>query len=165
MVNRKYRVVVPIVLSMGLAVQLLGGVLTGFHQKWFEMGFFFFFVGFTVYGYVGFLLNLKIDTCFEHLENLISGKSDSIRLGNQLIGNVVTILMVIFIAALTSLSILAGLRQHWFIMCVLSVALAITFFISWGVMTALKIAAFSKRMEELISKDKDDRSSKEQSGE
>ena len=160
--NRNNIVVVSIVLSMGLVVQCLIGSISGQQQDWFGMCFFFFLAAFTVYIYVGFLLNLKIDTCFNRMQDLISMKSDATRLANRLIDYIVTIFMVISAAFLASLSILAGLRKHWLVLCVLLVALASTVFICRGVMIALKIDAYSKHLEEIISKGKNDSATKEQ---
>lgn len=79
MLNRKNRVVVPIVFSIMLVVLLLGGVLAGLWQDWFRMGLLFFLGVFIVNCCVSVLLDLKIDTCFKRLEDLTSGKSDSTR--------------------------------------------------------------------------------------
>ena len=143
-------------------VLLLFGVLTGLHHDWFRMGLCFFLAVYMVDGCVGGLLNLKIDSCFTRLEELISSKSDSVRLRNP--SKVVSIFLVVIAPLLLLLSMLAGLRQYWLMMCVLLSACAITFFIFGGVMIALRINAYSRRLEELISRDKDGRASKEQSG-
>lgn len=79
--------------------------------------------------------------------------------------NVARIFMCVFLIVLSLLSILAGLRQHWLMLGSFSAGFAITTIIWWGVLTALKIDACTRRLEQLISKDKDDRASREQSGE
>ena len=151
------------IISSAVAVLLLFGVLTGLHNDWFRMGLFFFLAVYMVDCCVGGLLNLKIDSCFTQLEELISSKSDSIRLRNPT--KVVSIFLVVIAPLLLLLSMLAGVRQYWLMMGVLLSACTITLFISGGVMIALRINAYSRRLEELISRDKDDRASKEQSGE
>ena len=81
-------------------------------------------------------------------------KSDAKCLGKRLIEHRVTIFIVIFIVVLTLLSIFAGLRKNWLMVCFLWIALASTVFICRGVMISRKIDTYSKYMEKLISEQK-----------
>ncbi len=161
----KQKTGVQIVLIMGLVVCSYAGVLAGLYRDWFSMVFFFFIFVFGADCNVGFLMDLKMDTCFKRLENIISRKSDSVRLGNRLIFRALTIFTVVSTAVMLSLSILAGLRQRWLMLCVILVALTVTNYISTGVTFALKIKAYSKRLEELICQTRDDEEPKELSAE
>lgn len=168
MVDRKKMLVTLILFSVALVVQLLFGALAGLGQDWMRMSIFFFTSFVIVYCCVGFLLGLRIDSSFRRLEDLISKKSDSVRPGNQVVSvvsRVLHVFMVVSVAVQMSLAIFAGLRQDWLWLGVLLAASAITFVICGGVLMALRIHACSKRLEELISKPKDDKASKEQSGE
>ncbi|UCC98278.1 MAG: hypothetical protein JSW66_20840 [Phycisphaerales bacterium] len=152
------------VLLCGAVVLLLyGGVVAGLHREAFRMGLCFLLAVYMVDCCVGLLLNQRIDTCFTRLERLVLDKSDSIRLKNPSV--VVSIFGVVFSPILFLLSILAGHRQYWLLMCVLLSAFAIHFFVCKGVMTALRINAYSRRLEGFISKDKEGRTSEQESGE
>jgi len=55
-----------------IVIQMLAGIMAGYRQDWMRMGIFLsgsilIFISFT-----SSLLVLKIDTCFKHLEDLIS---------------------------------------------------------------------------------------------
>ncbi len=61
-----------IILGALVVIQMLAGILAGYRQEWMRMGIFLsgsvlIFISFT-----SSLLVLKIDTCFKHLEDLIS---------------------------------------------------------------------------------------------
>ena len=61
-----------IMLGTLVVIQMLAGILAGYRQEWMRMGIFLsgsilIFISFT-----SSLLVLKIDTCFKHLEDLIS---------------------------------------------------------------------------------------------
>lgn len=164
MERRIVKVLTPIVLSIELTVFLYAGFLMGFQQQWFEMCFFFIFVVFSVETYVVFLLSIKIETCFKHLETIYSGKTDALKSGRHLIEYVVTVFAIILSVILFSLSWLFGHRQNWLMLCVLWSALAITVVVSSGVMITLRIKTCSKRLEQLISNDKKGNANKEQPG-
>jgi len=125
------------------------------------MGLGFFLAAYMVECLVVLLLNMRIDTCFTRLEELISSKSDSVRLRYPV--NVVTIFPVVIAPLLLLLAMLSVNRQYWLMMCVFLSACAITVFISSGVLIALRINAYSTRLEALIARSKDGRKSKEQS--
>ena len=58
-------VLIQIMLIMGLIVCSYVGVLAGLHRDWFYMVFFFFIFVFNVDCNVGFLMDQKMDTCFQ----------------------------------------------------------------------------------------------------
>lgn len=162
MADRKYRVGMAIafgVIGLGVVVVMLlcVTVLSGFRRDWFRMGLCLFLFLFTVFVYVGLFLDLKIHSCFKRLEDIIPRKSNSTPLGYQSLPMSVSIFLVLFGVVMVSVSLLAGLRQQWLTLCVLLTVFAVGNFIFMGVKIALNIRAYSKRLEELISKDRDDR--------
>jgi hypothetical protein len=159
MVNRKQIIAAQIVFIMGFILFSYGGVLAGLNRDWFSMIFFCYIVVFTVHMHIGFMLDLKIDTCFERLQKIITRKSDSVRLEKLTTGRKLDLFMIAFSAAVLLLSILA--RQRPLMLCIILVILTITNYISKGVVFALRIKAYSKRLEELISQTRDDKASKE----
>jgi len=164
MESRFIKVLVPIACSIGLVMFLYCGLLMGFQQKWFEMCFLFIPIVFAVDSYVGFLLNIKIATCFKQLEDLYSGKPNSMRSGYHFIEYVVSFFTIVLCVILVSLSWLVGHRQHWLMLGVLLLSLLITVFVSSGVMITLRIKTCSRRLKQLISNDKEGNANKEQPG-
>lgn len=146
----KQRISLIIVLTLGSILFPFGGVLAGLNRDWFSMVFFFCIFAFIVDHVVLFTLNLIIDTCFKQMENAISKKSDSFWFENQPIYRKFGFFIVVYSGVLLSLAILAGTRQRWLMLCVILVVFTITTFITTGLMLALRIKAYSKRLEELI---------------
>lgn len=70
---------------------------------------------------------------------------------NQVIRKVVGIFMVISVPVHFSMVVLFAVRQDWFMVGIHLVACAITVVICAGVLMALKIDNYSRRLEELIS--------------
>lgn len=161
--DRKKTVFTFIVLSIFSVVLFYCGIVWGFRHEALGMGLCFFLAVYSVAVCVGLLLNLNIDTSFTRLENLASGKSDSVPLRSSI--NIMTIFMVVVLPSLLLLSMLACYRQYWLLMCIFLSTFVITFCISEGVLIARRINAYSKRLEELISREKDDEASKDKSGE
>lgn len=153
MMNRKLRTASQIVLILGLVVMLYAGVLSGLQRAWFAMAFFISGAVISAGSYVWFLLNLKIDKCFERLEGTISGKAGAFQVGNRLRFGLLVIFWSISAAAMLSLSILAGFRQRWLMVCILLAATIVVSNIFSGAVHALRIQARSKRLEELIRRD------------
>lgn len=65
-----------IILGALVVIQMFAGILAGYRQEWMRMGIFLsgsilIFISFT-----SCLLILKIDTCFKHLEELISNNTN-----------------------------------------------------------------------------------------
>jgi len=165
MVDRKKTVFTFIALSIGIGSVVLFycGIGWGFRHEAIMMGLCFFLAVYSVDACVGLLLNLKIDTSFTRLEDLVSGKSDSVPLRNSI--NIMHIFMIVVLPALLFLSMLACHYQYWLLMCIFMSVFVITSFISDGVLIARRINAYSRRLEELISRDKDGEASKDKSGE
>lgn len=163
MVNRKQIIAAQIVFIIGFILFSYGGILAGLHRDWFSMVFFFYIVVFSVHTYIGFMLDLKIDNCFERLKNIITNKSESDCLGKQPIFHILGLSMAAFTAIMLSLSILA--RQRPLILCIILVALTIINYISMAVVFALRIKGYSKRIEKLFCQTIDDTGSKELSAE
>lgn len=163
MVDCNKKVFIYIGSSIFSVVLFSCGIFWGFHHEAGRMGLCFFLAVFWVYVCVFLLLNLKIDTSFTRLDNLVSGKSDSVPLRNSI--NIMAIFMIVVLPALLFLSILACNLQYWLLMCIFLSAFIITLFISDGVLIALRINAYSRRLEELISREKDGEASKDKSGE
>lgn len=159
MVNRKQIIAAQIVFIIGLVLYSYGGVLSGLQREWFGMVLFFYVLVYTVHMYIAFMLEMKIDTCFERLGNIITKKSDSARLEKLTIGRKLDLFMIFFSAAVLLLSILA--RQRPLMVCVILVTLAIANYISKGVVFALRIKGYSKRIEELICQSKEGAGSQE----
>jgi len=154
MVNRKQIIAAQIAFIIGFILFLCCGVLAGLNSEWFSMVFFFYLLVFTVHGHIGFMLDQKIDTCFERLENIITKKSDLTRLEKLKIGRRFELLMIAFSAIILLLSILA--RQRPLMLCIILVALTIINHISTAVVFALRIKGYSKRIEELICQTRED---------
>ena len=163
MVDCKKKVFIYIGSSIYSVVLFSCGIFWGFRHEAPRMGLCFFFAVFWVDVCVFLLLNLKIDTSFTRLENLVSGKSDSVPLRNSI--NIMAIFMIVVLPALLLLSMLACHHQYWLLMCIFLSAFVITLFIYNGVLIARRINAYSRRLEELISREKDDEVSKDKSGE
>ena len=105
------------------------------------------------------MLDLKIDTCFERLQNIITKKSDSARREKLTTGRKFELFMIAFNAVILLLSILA--RQRPLMLCIILVTLTIANYISKSVVFALRIKGYSKRIEELICQTGDDTVSQE----
>jgi hypothetical protein len=163
MVNRKQIIAAQIVFFSGLVLFSYGGVLAGLQCDWFSMVFFFYVLVYTVHMYIGFILHLKIDTCFEWLDNIITKKLDSDHLEKLTIGCKLDLFMIFFSGVILLLSILA--RQRPLMLCIILVALAIINYVSTTVVFVLRIKGYSKRVEELICQNRDDTGSKELSTE
>jgi hypothetical protein len=144
-------------------VLFLGGIYAGFNDKWFRMGFLFFLAVFMVGSCVSFFLDMKIDSCFTRLENLISRESDSIQLRNP--SRLVGIYVVIITPVLLFLTIQAVNRRYWLMASLFLSAFVINFFVSRDMFIALKIRTYSRRLEELISENKNVEVSNKQSEE
>ncbi|MHC4440209.1 MAG: hypothetical protein ACYS3S_22900 [Planctomycetota bacterium] len=134
------------------------GVLAGLEYEWDSMVFFFFLLVFIVHGHIGFMLEKKIDTCFEQLQNIITKKSDSARLEKLKTGRKLDLFMIFFTGGILLLSILA--RQRPLMLCIILVTVTIANYISRGLVFMLRIKAYFKRIEELICKTTDDAGSK-----
>ena len=154
MVNRKQIITAQIVFIIGFILFLYVGVLAGLNSEWFSMVFFFYLLVYIVHNHIGFMLDLKIDTCFERLQNIITKKSDSARLEKLKIGRKFELFMIAFNAVILLLSILA--RQHPLMLSIILVALTITNYISMAVVFALRIKAYSMRLEELMCQTRND---------
>jgi len=163
MVDCNKKVFIYIGSSIFSVVLFSCGIFWGFRHETPRMGLCFFLAVFWVHVCVGLLLNLKIDTSFTQLEDLVSGKSHSVPLRNSI--DIMAIFMVVVLLALLLLSMLACHLQHWLLMCIFLSAFVITLFIYNGVLIARRINAYSNRLEEFISRQKDDEASKDKSGE
>lgn len=163
MVNRKQIIAAQISFLVGFMFLSYVGVLAGLEYEWDSMVFFFFLLVFIVHGHIGFMLEKKIDTCFEQLQNIITKKSDSARLEKLKTGRKLDLFMVFFSGGVLLLSILA--RQRPLILCIILVTLAITNYISRGLVYMLRIKAYFKRIEELICQTREDADSQEVSTE
>lgn len=164
MVNHKHKISWQIlIISIMSVVLLLCGVYAGFHYDWLRMGLCFFSAVYMAGFGVVFLFNLKIDSCFTRLKELISGESDSIQLRKST--KLVKIFIFITTLVLIILIFLTCDRQYWLMMCLLLSAFSINFLISMYVMISLKIEDYSKCLEQLISNCKECNSNKEQPGE
>jgi hypothetical protein len=159
MENRKQIIAAQIVFFSGSVLLSYGGVLAGLNSDWFSMVFFCYIVVFSSHMYIGFMLEMKIGTYFEQLGNIITKKSDSVQLEKLKIGRRLELFMIFFSGIILLLSILA--RQRPLMLCIILVALAITNYISKGVVLALRIKGYSKRIEELICQTTDDTGSQE----
>ena len=162
MLDRKRKVFAFIVLSVCSIGLFSCGVIWGFRYQVLRMGLCFFLAVYTVDVCVGLLLNLKIDICFLKLEDLVLGESDSVPMRSPI--NIITIFILVVLIALILLSMLAGHHQYWLLMCILLSAFVVTCYISRGVEIARRINSYTGRLEELISKEKCGRVSKEKSG-
>ncbi len=129
------------------------------NSEWFSMVFFFYLLVYIVHNYIGFMLDLKIDTCFERLGNIITKKLDSAQLEKLKIGRKLDLFMIFFSGVILLLSILA--RQRPLMLCIILVTLTIANYISKSVVFALRIKGYSKRIEELICQTGDDTVSQE----
>jgi len=177
MMNR-VRVIGLIVFVVQTVFLLLIGIWAGLHQKWFGMFIFFFLTVLFVVFCMSALMTLKIDNCFKRLEEIVFEKSDTdrsitktsnqkgVRKVNNVIKKIVSILSHISTPVFLSLGMFFAIFRHnWFWMGVLLVVCIINHIIFHEVLMALKIDACSKRLEELISTDKEGKASREQSGE
>jgi hypothetical protein len=158
MANRKQIIAAQIVFFSGFVLFSYGGVLAGLNSDWFSMVFFCYIVVFSSHMYIGFMLDLKIDNCFERLQNIITKKSDSSRLEKLKIGRKLDLFMIAFNAVILLLSILA--RQRPLLLCIILVALTITNYIFRSVVFALRINAYTNRLEQLLCQTRDNTGSK-----
>lgn len=154
MANLKQIIAAQIVFFSGLVLYSYGGVLAGSQREWFGMVLFFYVLVYTVHMYIPFVLDLKIDACFERLQDIITKQSDSVRMEKLKTGRKLDLFMVFFSGGVLLLSILA--RQRPLILCIILVTLAITNYISRGLVFMLRIKAYFKRIEELICQTRDD---------
>jgi len=159
MVNRKQVIAAQIAFIIGFILFSYVGAVAGLEHEWDSMVFFFYLLVFIVHGHIGYMLDQKIDTCFERLQNIITKKPDSARLGKLRTGRKLDLFMIFFTGVILLLSILA--RQRPLMLCIILVTLTIANYISKSVVFALRIKGYSKRIEELICQTEDDKGSKE----
>jgi len=172
------RVVGLIVLVAYTVLFLLIGIGAGLYQKGFAMFIFFFMTVYFVVLCTSALMSLKIDTCFNRLEELISKKSNSfqpittaperkgVRRVDKMIQKKVWILDFILTPSFVGLGMFFAIFRHdWFWMSVFMLACIISHIIFSEVLIALKIDACYKRVEELISSGNEGQTSTEQPGE
>ena len=141
MVNPKHRIFAAILITMCSLALLFGGVVAGSRHDGLGMGLCFFIGVYTAFCCMSFLLNTRIDDCFKRL-GVRRVKPLTLR---------VSMLIVVVSSALIILSILAALRRHWLLMCVLLSAFSISLFIFHAVLIARRVFAGTRRLEELIS--------------
>lgn len=178
MIMNRVRVVALILFVAQMVFLLFIGIVAGLRQKWFVMFIFFFVTVLFVIFLMSALMALKIESCFKRTEEFIFRKSDAVRSimkasnlkgihkVNKLIEKYISILSHISTPVFLSLGVFVAIfRQNWFWMGILLFVCIINHIIFREVLMILKIDACSKRLEELISKDKGDRASKEQFGE
>jgi hypothetical protein len=147
---------------MGIFVFLYGGILSVMHREWFSVVFCFFICVFWVNNIIFCLLIRKVDTCFKRLENVFSNKSVSLLSENIPRYKALNFFfMVVFWPVMLTLSVLAGTRQRWLLLCLILVALTVTNYLNNGLMLALRIKAYSKNLEELINQTRCDEKPKE----
>lgn len=124
------------------------GVFTGLRQDWFSMVLFFYLLVYTAHMYIGSMLHIKIDTCFERIQDNITKQSDSSKLEKLKTGRKLDLFMIVLNGVVLLFSILV--RQRPLLLCIILASLAIANFTSKAVIFALRIKAYSKRIEELI---------------
>jgi len=158
MANLKQIIAAQIVFFSGFVLFSYGGVLAGLNMDWPSMVFFCYIVVFSSHMYIGFMLDIKIDTCFGQLQDIVTKQSKSASMEKLKTGRYLDLFMIFFSAVMLLLSILA--RQRPLMLCIILVTVTITNYISKGVVFALKFKAHSKRTEELICKTTDNAGSK-----
>jgi len=158
MANRKQIIAARIVFFSGFVLFSYGGVLAGLNSDWFSMVFFFYVIVYTIHMYIAFMLDLKIETCFERLGNIVTKKSDSVRLEELTIGRKLDLFMIFFSGVILLLSILA--RQRPLMLCIILVTLTIANYIFRGVVFVLRINTYTNRLEQLLCQTRENTGSK-----
>ncbi|MFC1635389.1 hypothetical protein ACFL5Z_11150 [Planctomycetota bacterium] len=155
MLRRTETTIGTIVLAVAMVAMTCCGVLMGLVRVWPKMGLCFVLAFYSAECCAILLLNHRIESRFKELKELITGKSGSDRLVGRFVPNSVLICMLIFIPGLIILSMLACNRGRWLALCVLLGAFLITNAVSSAVIIWLKIKSCSRRLEEVISKNKE----------
>ena len=153
--RRTYAVISVVGFAVVIVLYVCCGILTGLIQEWPRMGFAFFLVVHQAGCFVFYLLNCKIESHFLEMKTRITGKSASDQLAGKFVPNSLIISMIIFIVIFFALAFLAGNRGYWLILSILIVVFLITNFVFTAIIVWLKVKACTKRLEELISRNKE----------
>ena len=131
------------------------GILMGSRQYWFEMGFCFFLVVYSSEVISVVLLNHKIESRFIQLAGLVVSKFESDRLVRKFVPNSVIIVHSIFIVVIYLLLILACECEWGLVLGILLIVFLIGNAVSTAFTVWLKVKVCSKRLEELISSNRE----------
>lgn len=144
-------IISTIVLAFGVVAMTSCGVLSGVRQDWGGLGFCFFLAIDLAVCLTVVLLNHKIESRFTQLAELLVGKYEQDQFVRKFVPTSIMILTLTFRVVIVLLLILAFKRNWGLILGILLVVFLIGNAFSMAVTVWLKIKACSKRLEQLLS--------------
>lgn len=144
-----------IIAAVVIVLMTCGGVLMGLIEEWPRMVLNFLLVVYVAEGSICLLLHHEIESRFMQLEELITGKAVPDRLVINFVPKSIIIAILIFIAAVMPLSMFAVESSWWLALCILVAMFLIGNYVITGLIVWLKFKTCSKRLEGLISSNRE----------
>jgi len=144
-----------ITFAAGIVAMTCGGMVSGLRRDWPRMGLCFFLVVYIAQCCVDLVLNHKIESRFVRLAELVTGKSESDRLLGKFVPYSAITLTLISFAVMVFLSAFACNRGRWLVLCVFLAVFLIGNTVFTALVVWLKVKACSKRLEELIPRNRE----------